>query len=310
MKLQPAISQYLRLKRSLGFRFGAERVILHAFGRAMGRIDLRRVKPIKVRSYLYGSGPLTRFWERKWVTLRGFYRFALARGLVRQSPVPTVPPKLPPAFVPYIFSKKELRQLLAAIPPHPLAGLPAPALRTLLLLLYGSGLRISEALALNAVDVNFESRLLIVRQSKFFKSRYVPLGRRLALALSDYVQGRRCRRSGHRRAFFRTAVGTPVSRSSVETAFRFLRRTADVKRVDGARYQPRLHDLRHTFAVHRLVAWYRQGADLQKLLPKLSTFLGHVDLAATQRYLTLTSELAQHANRRFERYALEGGDHE
>jgi site-specific recombinase XerD len=68
-----------------------------------------------------------------------------------------------------------------------------------------------------------------------------------------------------------------------------------------------LHDLRHSFAVHRLVAWYRQGADVSRLLPKLSTFLGHIDLAATQHYLTLTPELSEQASRRFERYALRGG---
>jgi len=310
MKLQLAIGRYLRLKQSLGFRFHAERVILKAFARQMGRIDLGQVKPTGVRRFLDGSGPVTRFWERKWVTLRGFYRFALSRGLVRRSPVPEVAPKLARSFVPYIFSKKELRQLLVAIPPEPLAGLSAVTLRTLLLLLYGTGLRISEALALNEDDLQIESRLMLVRQTKFFKTRYVPLGRQVAAILRDYLPSRpRCRR-GHRCAFFRTVVGTPLSRASVERAFRQLRPKADVKRVDGFGYQPRLHDLRHTFAVHRLVAGYRQGADLQNLLLRLSTFLGHVNLAATQRYLTLTHELAQQANRRFEHYVLEGGQHE
>jgi len=78
-----------------------------------------------------------------------------------------------------------------------------------------------------------------------------------------------------------------------------------VLRHDGARYQPRLHDLRHAFAVHRLVAWYRQGADVQRLLPQLATYLGDVHLAATQRYLTMTPELLQEASQLFERYAGE-----
>jgi integrase len=70
------------------------------------------------------------------------------------------------------------------------------------------------------------------------------------------------------------------------------------------RYQPRLHDFRHTFAVSRLIAWYREGKDVQRLLPHLSTYLGHYNVASTQRYLTMTAELLQEANRRFERYAL------
>jgi len=76
-------------------------------------------------------------------------------------------------------------------------------------------------------------------------------------------------------------------------------------RHDGARYQPRLHDLRHAFSIHRLVTWYRQGADVQRLLPQLATYLGHVHIAATQRYLTMTPELLQEANKRFEHYARE-----
>ena len=81
--------------------------------------------------------------------------------------------------------------------------------------------------------------------------------------------------------------------------------SAGVVRHDGARYQPRLHDLRHAAAVHRLVSWYRAGADVQKLLPQLATYLGHVHIAATQRYLTMTPELLSEASRRFERYAME-----
>jgi site-specific recombinase XerD len=82
-----------------------------------------------------------------------------------------------------------------------------------------------------------------------------------------------------------------------------------VLRHDGGRYQPRLHDLRHAAAVHRLVAWYRQGANVQRLLPQLATYLGHVHIAATQRYLTLTAELLREASQRFEHYA-QGGQHE
>jgi integrase len=85
-----------------------------------------------------------------------------------------------------------------------------------------------------------------------------------------------------------------------------LRRIACVERRDDSYFQPRLHDLRHTFAVHRLTEWYRQNADLQRMLPALSTYLGHVDLSATQRYLTMTPELLQQANHRFERYACGG----
>jgi integrase len=88
-----------------------------------------------------------------------------------------------------------------------------------------------------------------------------------------------------------------------------MRETARVRRTDGSRYQPRLHDLRHTFAVHRLTSWYRQGACVQKLLPQLSVYMGHVYLASTVVYLSMTPELLTEANNRFERYARQEGNH-
>jgi integrase len=86
--------------------------------------------------------------------------------------------------------------------------------------------------------------------------------------------------------------------------FRMLRNLAAIHGKKGARYRPRIHDLRHTSAVHRLETWYREKADVQRLLPQLSTYLGHVGVAETQRYLTMTPELLREANQRFERYTL------
>jgi integrase len=310
MKLGAAIEQYLHVKISLGFRFHGESVMLRAFSRAMGNLELRRVQPTRVRAYLDGRGPLTRFWERKWGALRGFYRFAQARRLVGPSPLPATAPKMPPAFVPYIYSPKELRRLLAAIPVKPLAGLGQDTLRTLLLVLYGAGLRISEALTLSDADVDLKDRLLLIQESKFFKSRWVPISPQLGRVLVHYRTKRPGPIGEPKRPFLRNVTGEPVRRGAVERAFRRLCRTAGVQRSDGTRFQPRLHDLRHAFAVHRLLAWYRQGADVQRLLPQLATYLGHVNLAATQRYLTLTPALYQQASRRFEQYAFPRGSHD
>src|ERR1035438_8622466 len=146
MKLRQAVEHYIRLKQSLGFRFATDSQILKAFSQAMGQVRVGQVKPTSVRAYLDGSGPVTRNWERKWVALRGFYVFASARGLVRRSPVPAWAPKVARTFTPHLYSMEELRRLLQAIPPERAGqGLPAPTLRTLLLLLYGAGLRISRS---------------------------------------------------------------------------------------------------------------------------------------------------------------------
>ena len=90
---------------------------------------------------------------------------------------------------------------------------------------------------------------------------------------------------------------------TLQATFKRLRDHTGIHRTDGGRYQPRLHDLRHSFAVHRLISWYQQGANVQQLLPNLSVYLGHVNVASTQVYLTMTPELLQEANARFERYA-------
>jgi len=309
VKLRQAIERCIRLKQSLGFRFATDSQILKAFSQAMGPVQVGRVKPGRVRLYLDGNGPVTRNWERKWVALRGFYGFALGRGLVRRSPLPVWAPKVARAFTPYVYSLEELRRLLEAIPSEGAGkGLTAPTFRTLLLLLYGAGLRISEALQLKKADVDWVEGLLWVHRSKFFKSRLVPIGPKLAQVLRDYV-GNRSEVRDPNRPFFRTDQGAPLLCRTVERAFRKLCVKAEVKRTDGARYQPRLHDLRHAMATHCLVNGYRQGRDTHALLVQLSAYLGHVDLAGTQKYLTMTPELREQASARFARYAL-GGTHE
>ncbi len=109
--------------------------------------------------------------------------------------------------------------------------------------------------------------------------------------------------------FFVGRRGSHLTIHMVQQSFRQLRRYAGIHRSDDARYQPRLHDFRHAFAGNRLVSWYKSGADVQRLLPKLSAYLGHVSLSSTQRYLTMTPALLQEACRRFEQYAMRGGVH-
>jgi integrase/recombinase XerD len=171
-------------------------------------------------------------------------------------------------------------------------------------------LRISEALALTMADVDLVARQLVIQESKFYKSRIVPLGTDLNEGMVRYAKHRVGHSTVPNAPFFAGRTGDRLKIPTVQQAFRQLRLQAGIRREDGARYQPRIHDLRHAFAVNRLVAWYKAGADVQILLPKLSTYLGHISLASTQLYLTMTPELLQEASRRFERYANEVNPHE
>lgn len=312
MNLSHAVAHYVAHKQSMGMRFHTERRTLQSFCRHCGDVELAEVAPDQVRGFLAGTGPVTRFWQRKHEVLLGFYRFAIARGYVTHAPLPKTVPKPAQDFVPYIYSHAELRRLLAATVScqNPRSLLEPLSCRTLLLLLYGTGLRISEALALTQADVDLDAGLLQVRDSKFYKTRIVPIGSDLLTVLTQYVTHRSAPQRAPEAPFLVSRAGKAVTRSSAENTFHRLRQHAGVLRHDGARYQPRLHDMRHSFAVHRLVSWYRSGADVQRLLPHLATYLGHVHIAATQRYLTLTPELLQEASTRFERYAMERNRHD
>ena len=312
MKLTDAVAQYVAHKQSMGMRFHTERRTLQSFCGHCGTVELAQIEPDQVRLFLAGPGPITRFWQRKHEALRGFYRFAIARGYVTHAPLPKRVPKPAQAFVPYVYSHAELRHLLAAtaLCQTPRSLLDPLTCRTLLLLLYGAALRISEALALTLADVDLDAGLLQVRDSKFYKTRMVPISADLLGVLAQYRTHRAAGQRAPDAPFLLSRAGKAVTRSTAENTFQRLRQRAGVRRDDGARYQPRLHDLRHSSAIHRLLSWYRSGADVQRLLPHLATYLGHLTIAATQQYLTLTPQLLEAANQRFERYAMEGYHHD
>lgn len=308
MKLSEVAVLYVAHKQSIGMRFRTEQRILKSFCRAMGDIAIADVQANPVLAFISGTGPVTRFWHRKYEVLSGFYRSAISRGYCAVSPLPRLVPKRPPAFVPYIYSHDELRRLLEAtsLCEHPCCKVRAHTFRALILLLYGAGLRISEALALTLNDLDLSTALIQIRETKFYKTRLVPIGPDLVRTLTRYASQRKKDHSAQSdRPFFVSRMGNAIPPWTPDLIFGRVRRRAKVERHDGGRFQPRLHDLRHSFAVHRLTSWYRQGANVQRLLPQLATYLGHVDVAATQRYLTMTPELLREACQRFERYAWE-----
>ena len=241
MMLAQAVADYVTLKQALGMRFRTEARILTAFARALGAVELRDVTPRAVQAYLAGAGPLTTFWHRKFEALTGFYRFAVGRGYAARAPLPTTVPKRPAPFVPYLYTPAEVQRLLAAtarLAPTPRVMLPAATVRTLLLLLYGTGLRLGEALALTLADVDLPESLLTIRTSKFYKTRLVPVGPELTRLLADYAQVRQGfpRPVGMASAFLALRTGQPLSRGRAEATFRRLRGAAGVQRTDGARY--------------------------------------------------------------------------
>lgn len=314
MKLCQIVDKYITFKQSLGMRLRSQAITLKSFCRTLGDINIAEVRPGAMLAFISGKGPVTATWHQKFSVLTVFYRFAIGRGYAVSSPLPTTKPKRPRPLAPYVYTQDELRRLIAATDTLETRKSPlqATTFRTLLLTLYGTGLRIGEALSLTLDNVDLSDSLITVREAKFFKSRLVAIGPRLTETLEIYAGKRRKlpRPAGEDSAFFVTRTGNAMSYYRARTIFPILRKRAHIHREDGARYQPRIHDIRHAFAVHRLLAWYREGADVQRMLPLLSTHLGHRDISGTQTYLSMIPELLDEASRRFEKYALSEVNHE
>lgn len=302
-----AIDAYLAARRSLGVRLEREGRYLRQFVREAGNVSLSEISGKAVVRFLHGRNGPTATWKVKRSSLAGLYRYAIGRGIVTVSPIPEHPPKLSSPQTPYVYSPAEVQRLLdaTAVLDHPTSRLQAMTYRTLLLLLYGTGLRVGEAIALRLCDVDLPRRLITIRNTKFYKTRVVPIGPRLTEQLAVYLARRRrlalpaqessvllCTRTGH--GFYY---------QDVITTFQRIRSAAGIVTPPREPRPPRLHDLRHAAAVHRVLAWYRAGRDVQRLLPALATYLGHVDIRSTQRYLQMTPELLDEANQRFAHYA-------
>jgi integrase/recombinase XerD len=305
MRLNQIVQEYIAHKQALGMRFQNEGFAMRSFCRTMGNIRLPDADPAKVMAWI-GDASRPGRWRCYYRILKSFYRYALERGLVERSPFPRHPPRFPPQTQPYIYTTTELRQLLAAASGLPTVYSPLqPATyRTLLLLLYGAALRVSEAINLTVADVDIAERTLIIRKTKFFKQRLVPVGPQLTQALSTYRESRLRLPlpSGDTSCFFCNRTGRGLHIFRVEQIFRRLCLQEGIRRNAGPRAQPRLHDLRHTSATDRLIAWYEAGEDVERLLPHLATYLGHNGVHSTQCYLSLTPQLLQKASARFHRY--------
>ena len=312
MTLGAVIDRYVAWKRSCGLLFEAGANVLSHYARVVGRqTGIDRVSDDQTRAFLEGSGPLTPTRSVKRSVLDGFYRYALGRGFAARSPLPADEPRRPLAAAPCIYSRDEVRRLLdfASAPRPRVRQLEPPTFRALLLLLYGAGLRLGEALRLQHADIDLTNRLLTVRDSKYHKSRLLPLDPRLAREMAAHAARPRppgsCATAA--RPFFANRDGAPLRPTTVRGRFAAVREEAGIRRAAASGCRPRLHDLRHVFAVHRLTAWYRQGADVQRLLPMLSVYMGHASLASTQVYLTVTPELLRAASRRFQQFACSAG---
>ena len=307
--LGPAMREHIALMRAAGFRYGDYENRLLALDRFLQQQPDATDQPFAV---------LVQRWAEEAPRLelrqaRVRVGRVVARALQRKDPSVTAP-RLDRQLErevrrrqrrPHIFSAEEIQKLLhtALAFPSPRAPLRPRSLHTMLVLAYCVGLRLGEIVRLQIGDVHIEEGVIEILETKFFKHRRLPLSPSAVAVLRSYMEARK--QAGGPSDDNSALLWHPqdrcgYSRMTVEGLLVRLFRSAGLKPPrPSCRVGPRIHDLRHTFVVHRMTEWYRAGINPEPMLPYLATYLGHKDIHSTLVYLTITQELLQHANERF-----------
>jgi integrase len=288
----PMCTAFVRQKRAMGIQYDGQIWVLRRFDNFAKTFAIEDYKITKElasawiekspnESASYHSNRLYMMWQFADFLVQQGYDSYLSRFKQRKSSMHT----------PYIFTLEEMGRIFRRLdqmkgsPCSPLKHLAFPVLYRML---YGCGLRISEALALTLKDVDVENQILHVASGKNDKERLVPMSKSLSRWCSDYIEKAH---GGHNEShsFFFGRDGSSYCVSNIEKHFRALLWDVDIPYC-GKNLGPRLHDIRHTFVCHRLNSWVKEGADLMATLPVLSKYLGHENVAGTQWYLKLTGE--------------------
>ena len=306
------IRRYVLHKRALGRKYVTEAAALRLLDRflcersidALSEVDSalieafvgsRRREPARSHNHLLG-------------VTRCFFDWLVVQERVEHSPVRTRPRRAGPRPAPFLFDRVLAKRLLdaaRALPDRSTAPNRGQTYHLIFAMMYTLGLRIGEVSRLQLRDVDFERRVLWVRKTKFAKDRLVPFGPQLGTAMAGYISQLQCRAGEHPHGtpLFSFRTGHPVSTGTIAQTFHHLVTSDPEFTPPPGVSPPRPHCLRHSFAVGTLLRWYRAGIDVSERLIHLSTFLGHVDPESTAWYLTITAELLEQANQRFEHYA-------
>jgi integrase len=298
------IRLFIDAKRALGRKYWTDERVLRLFDRFLFEEGVSAPTELSAEllERFLQRAPSARHYNGLLAIVRRFLRWLVLHEKLDRLPLRTRRRRVTPR-VPFIFDVELARRLLEStekLRDGSRSRRRGPLYRAVFALCYGLGLRVSEACRLRRLDVDFHRNILTIRNSKFGKSRLVPFGPRMAALL------RECSRKQTSQAaegpLFTFDGRRPVHAGNVSVTFLRLTREMELRIPPGAS-PPRLHDLRHSFAVGTLLRWYREGVNAASRLHFLSTFMGHVDPASTAVYLTITDDLLQEANRRFETFA-------
>ena len=290
--LRKSVQDYLAMRHSLGFKLQDAGVGLLDFVAFMEQRHASHITTSRALKWAQKPTLQPTEWARRLSFVRGFARYHSAIDPRTQVPPDGLLPYRPRRAQPYLYTSEEIRHLLhAALNLSSTAVLRPWTYHGLLGLLSVSGLRISEALNLEVADVDLNEGVLTIRGAKFGKSRLLPLHCSTRQVLANYLTRREHFLAGRSAAYlFITGRGNRLDGGNVRHTFYALSRQIGL-RSPAASHGPRLHDFRHRFAVETLLKWYRSGEDVERRLPLLSTYLGHVHPSDTYWYLSLCPEL-------------------
>lgn len=305
MTIQELVTCYARYRKSLGEKFETNNRVLKAFVKYIGAdFEADKLTEELSTSFLYHpTNMITAHWFVKHTALRGLFNWAISRELIDVFPLPLEIPRRLDHIPAYIYSQAELNSLFSCEIRSRVFY--EECIQTILKLTYVLGLRISETINLKLRDFDLNNSSVTIRASKFFKTRICPYNEAVQKLIEDFFEWRRTKKMPLHddAALFYNKNGEPIKLDSFQHLFIQIRAKVGLDRVVAGRFKPRLHDLRHTFAVNRLRTWYSEGKNVQTLLPVLSTYLGHKILAYTSVYLTMTPELLKEVNQKFLDYA-------
>lgn len=301
------MDRFVNLRRLSGTDYHSQTLLLGYFDRFLVQQSFERPYITREISELYQQGLTTlapRTQGNRMSVLRQFCEY-----LAVSNPQSYVPRTLKiirshGAHQPYIYHLRQLQALLAAASKLPPQGsLRSHTYYTLLGLLYTTGIRIGEAIALNLQDVQPGNQWLYIAEGKFRKARWVALSESTGRVLQHYIN-ERLKIAPHRpdSPLLLNERRRRLCHPTVNQTFRGLLKKCGI--AHNKRTGPRIHDLRHSFAVHRLLAWYQLGYDVNALLPALATYMGHVDISSTRVYLQPTAQLLKQVHQRFRSYYL------
>lgn len=308
--LAEEIGKFIAHKRALGRKFATEEGTLRLLDNYLFKkelLNIMEMTPELIEKFLT-SRPRhqPRSYNHLLNVTSGFFKWLVMQGLCPHFPIYMRPKRAVVHRIPFLFNRTQAQQLLSIasqLPDNNSAPQRGNAYFMIFALLYGLGLRVGEVSRLRREDIDFNRQLLIIRQTKFAKSRLVPFGSKMAQRLQEYLQQHEQYYGAWKldSPVFSFTRGRSIHPCTISQTFHHLVPLLNLTIPPGVS-SPRLHDLRHSFAVGTLLRWYQEGINPTQRLLHLSTFLGHVDPLSTAVYITITEDFLKQANQRFEQF--------